>query len=132
VQRFCDEVSARLLLSHNERIALTERVNAIDLTMNSMNATLTTHISNVNNNFGETATHMDSVKKRFGEHRSQLENLITVWREMSSVMDQLEGKYDSLKIFLQNRIIPTIAKLQNSFPDLGNPANNTRNQDNER
>ena len=132
VQRFCDEVSARLLLSHNERIALTERVNAIDLTMNSMNTTLTTHISNVNNNFGETATHMDSVKKRFGEHRSQLENLITVWREMSSVMDQLEGKYDSLKNFLQNRIIPTIAKLQNSFPDLGNPANNTRNQDNER
>jgi hypothetical protein len=48
-------------------------------------------------------------------------------------MDQLEGKYDSLKTFLQDRVIPTIVKLQNSFPDLlegGNPTNNTRNQNN--
>ena len=133
VQRFCDDVSSRMLLSQNEHTALTERVNAIDLTMNSISATLATHISNVNNNFGETATHMDSVKKRFGEHRSQLENLITAWREMLTAMDQLEGKYDSLKTFLQDRVIPTIVKLQNSFPDLlegGNPTNNTRNQNN--
>lgn len=133
VQRFCDGVSTRLLLSQNEFTALTERVNAIDLTMNGIKVTLTTHISNVNNNFGETATHMDSVKRRFGEHKNQLENLITAWREMLSGMEQLEGKYDTLKNFLQNRVIPMLVKLQTSFPDLfegGNLATNTRNQDN--
>jgi chromosome segregation ATPase len=133
VQRFCDDVSARLHTSQNEHTSLTERVNAIDLAMNSIKVTLTTHITNVNNNFGETATHMDSVKKRFGEHRNQLENLITGWRETLSAMDQLEGKYDALKKFLQNKIIPTIVKVQMSSPDLlkaGNSANDSLNQNN--
>lgn len=127
VKTFCDDVSRRLQVYHNEQTGLVERINALDFTIQGIGGTVTTHVRNVENNFSETAIHMDSVKKRFGEHRNQLDNLITAYTETVTENNKLASKYEALKKFLSDKILPTIVQIQKASPHLFETATDDTN-----
>jgi chromosome segregation ATPase len=118
VQKFCDEVSSRLVVNQREATALSEKVNALEHTVNNIGNGLQKQIKTSDSNFRETAVHMESVKTRFGEHRRQLDNLITAWRDAVVNIEQLNGKYEALKEFLSVQLVPTVAKINKAFPAL--------------
>ena len=118
VSQFCDEVSSHLQSYQRDQVLLSERFKNLEFTVGGISQTLAKHTQNTDNNFRETAMHMDSVKKRFAEHRKQLDNLITAWRETMTTTDQLNGKFESLKDFLSTKVVPTIAKIHQSLPNL--------------
>jgi len=126
VGQFCDDVTQRMLGYQREQALLREQLKAFEFNLNTLVMTLTKHTQNTDNNFRETAMHMDSVKKRFAEHRKQLDNLIRAWHESTATTDQLNGKFESLKEFLSNKVVPTITKIHKSLPNLmdGVPAPN--------
>jgi cell division septation protein DedD len=131
VAQFCDEVSTRLSVYQRDQATVGTKVQAAELATRTIHAPLARHVANTENNFKETAVFMDTVKRRFGEHRKQLDNLITASTETMASTDQLTGKFESLKEFISNRIVPTIAKMQQSLPagsaETGNNALNSPN-----
>lgn len=118
VQKFCDDVSNRLLVHQRETNAVTEKMKTFELTVNNIGNGLQKQIKTSDSNFRETAMHMESVKTRFSEHRRQLDNLILAWRDAVANIEQLNGKYEALKEFLSVQLVPTIAKIHKAFPAL--------------
>jgi hypothetical protein len=128
VQQYCNDVSGRLHVYQRDQHALSDQANRMEATLGITTVGLQRHVTNTDNNFKETAMHMDSVKKRFAEHRRHLDNLITAWQETLATIDQLNGKYDSLKEFLSVKIVPTFTKLHKALPEIleaNNPSNGT-------
>ena len=118
VQDFCDQVSAHMqTLQDSSRRAETD-LKTVNFRLENVGSQLQKHFQSTDNNFRETALHMESVKKRFGEHRRQLDTLITAWQETTTQLDELDSKYESLKEFLGNKVIPTIATINKAFPEL--------------
>ena len=113
-----EELNNRSQAYEQGRAELAEKVQTLDYSLTRIGAGLQTHTANSENNFKETAIHMDSVKKRFAEHRAILETMITTWRNLASSLDELEGKYESLKEFLSSKVVPTFAKLRKTLPEL--------------
>jgi cell division septum initiation protein DivIVA len=118
VQKFCDEVSARIRTYQADQNAFTTQVKALDVNLQGLGMSVNQHISDADHNFAETAIHMDTVKKRFAEHRKQLDNLITAWRDTLTTIEQLSSKYEFLKEFLSTKMVPTIVQVQKAFPEL--------------
>src|SRR5271163_616817 len=118
VQDFCDQVSAHMqTLQDSSRRAETD-FKTLNFRLENVGSQLQKHFQSTDNNFRETALHMESVKKRFGEHRRQLDTLIMAWQETTMKLPELDNKYESLKEFLGNKIIPTIATINKAFPEL--------------
>jgi ABC-type transporter Mla subunit MlaD len=128
VQQYCNDVSSRLHTYQRDQLSLSDQANRTEANLGNTTLGLQRHTTNTENNFKETAMHMDAVKKRFAEHRRHLDNLITAWQETLTTIDQLNGKYDSLKEFLSAKIVPTFTKIHKALPEIleaNNPSNGT-------
>jgi hypothetical protein len=126
VQQFCNEVSSTMATYQQNHASLVEKVRVLEATVTSANAGFSRHIANSDNNFRETSVHMDSVKKRFAEHRRQLDNLITAWQETLATVDQINNKYDSLREFMNDKVIPILSMALKVLPNISEE-NNTGN-----
>ena len=111
VQIFMNDVQARFQIDHAHEKLQSEALRATQSRLQTLWENYQKHVQNSDNNFKETAIHMDSVKKRFAEHRRTLDDLITAWKDSTTKLEALEGKFEALKDFTSKKLVPTIANL---------------------